>query len=183
MRRLALSVLLLASACARSARWPPAPEAWREVRSEPCGFTVRMPGRARSRETKDPRGIRITQYAVRLRPGYVYTALCAVPVKARENESGETVVARRLEAERRAVEEHGWTVRDSRLLRVGTCPASELASVDPKGVEFRTRFVWAGDRSFFLGASGPAGAGGPETAAIMFDSFRAGACAEPPAAS
>jgi len=174
-----LSMLSLVVACARSTRWPPGPDAWRDVRSDHCSFTLRMPGRPISQETRDPSGIRVTQYSVRLRPGYVYTALCALPVSPRKGETGEELVGKRFEAERQAVEKAGWTVRDARRLSIGTCPASELVTVDRAGVEFRTRFVWAGDRSFFLGTSGPERAGSAEIATTMFDSFHSPLCDQP----
>src|SRR5206468_6753125 len=64
---LAFSLLVFTLACAR--RWPPAPTAWREVTSAPCAFTVRMPGRPKTRAATDRYGIQVTQYAVALRPG------------------------------------------------------------------------------------------------------------------
>jgi hypothetical protein len=173
-----LAMLSLVVACARSTRWPPDPDAWREVRSDHCSFTLRMPGRPRSQETRDPSGIRVTQYSVRLRPGYVYTALCALPANPPKGETGEELVRKRLDAERQAVEKAGWTVREASRLSIGACPASQLVTVDRAGVEFRTRFVWAGDRSFFLGTSGPERPGSAEVATTMFDSFHSPLCGE-----
>jgi len=178
MKALPFLLLVLASACATRARWPPDAKAWREVESAPCAFTLRMPGPPSVRAGADRYAIEVTQYAVALPPGYVYTALCASADTPRMGEEAERFVRERFESERGVVERQGWQVREARLLRIGSCPGSEVISVDPKGTEFVTRFVWAGDRSFFLGASGPSRAGSVETARLMIESFRSPLCGQ-----
>ena len=171
----ALSAVVAGCAGTRPA-WPPDPEAWHVVESSSCEFSLRMPGAPTEREGTDRRGIRIHEYAALVSGQYLHTALCASADEPRSGDAAEAFVRARLDFERQAIEQRGWQLREGRLLHVGSCPAWQLVSVEG-GIETSTRFIWAGERAFFLGAAGPAGdAATRRVADSMLDSLRSPRC-------
>lgn len=178
MLRSMLVPLLLATVvgCAPSRAWPPSARAWKQVDSFQCDFVARLPGTPVLREWTEPKGVKVLEYAT-LSGQYQYMAECLSAGQVSRGETAESLVRARLQFEKDAVERQHWPLLEASLVPLGQCPGYRLISVNQAGLEVAIRYVWAGDRAFLLGASGPHG--DPATATVratLFESLRSKRC-------
>jgi hypothetical protein len=177
MRRIAFVSVLLATlvGCARRG-WPPGASAWKQVDSFQCDFVARLPGRSVVREWTDPRGVKVLEYTT-VAGEYLYMAQCLSAGQARRGEDADALVRARLQFEKDSIDRQHWPILEATLVPLGKCPGYRLVSVNPSGLEVSTRYVWAGDRAFLLGASGPKGQQATATArATLFESLQSKLC-------